>query len=432
MAQENEPPMQTERSAKRAYGTGSITERNGSWYGKWRLPDGRQVQRRLGAIRTRERPGLTKAQAEAALRERMETVTAIDVASVIRRPHEHTMAELGALFVSHARDVRGLKRTTLTDYEMHVRLHLGPFFGDIPIQRITAERIEEFAAHLRAKRGEGRRGGKPLSAKSIQNYLGTVSALLNFAVRKKWLTTSPMTAVDLPKLGADEPLKELTFLETSEVARLVANAQPGGYHELDRALYVMAAYTGLRQGELRGLKWSHVDFGQSIVHVLENVTRHRRTSPKGKRRRSVPLAQTAATALLELRAVSAWVGSDDPVFATPSSGRPMAVAGRQGGKAAGIMGRYREALAAAELPVAFTFHDLRHTFGTTMARNGIEVGTIQAWMGHADLATTQLYMHYAPAGKDAARIEDAFGPNLGPKLRVTDGTGRRLGTQEAV
>lgn len=75
---------------------------------------------------------------------------------------------------------------------------------------------------------------------------------------------------------------------------------------------------------------------------------------------------------------------------------------------AGIMQRYRKALMSAGLSPSFSFHDLRHTFGTTMARRGVPVGTIQAWMGHADLATTQLYMHYAAAARDAQIINAAF------------------------
>lgn len=124
---------------------------------------------------------------------------------------------------------------------------------------------------------------------------------------------------------------------------------------------------------------------------------------------------TAAQALLDLREVSHWMASDQPLFACPSTGRPMAVTG--------LMERYRKALIAAKLPPEFSFHDLRHTFGTTMARAGVPVGTIQAWIGHADLSTTQLYMHYAPAQHDAARIDAAFGPaaNLGsgPKTGET-------------
>jgi integrase len=91
-----------------------------------------------------------------------------------------------------------------------------------------------------------------------------------------------------------------------------------------------------------------------------------------------------------------------------------------------LMERYRKALVAASLAPTFSFHDLRHTFGTTMARQGVPVGTIQAWMGHADLATTQLYMHYAPKAQDAATIDAAFGTgpgtNLGTNLRAVGGT----------
>jgi site-specific recombinase XerD len=94
-------------------------------------------------------------------------------------------------------------------------------------ERIDARRIEAFAKHLRTKKGGGRRGGKPLSPESIQNYLGTLSALLNFAVRKKWLPASPMTAVDLRAMSTDAPLDELTFLEPGEVAGLVEAAVEG-------------------------------------------------------------------------------------------------------------------------------------------------------------------------------------------------------------
>lgn len=420
--------MHSERSARRAYGSGSLFESDGVWYGKWRV-NGRQVKRRIGPKRTRgEADGLTKAQAEARLRELFAEVAAGDVkhaSSATRRPHAYTVEELGDLFIAHAREHRGLKETTLTDYAMHVRVHLAPFFGDTPIQRIDARRIEAFAAHLRKQKGRGRRGGTPLSPKSVRNYLGTLSALLNFAVRKKWLPSSPMSAVDLPSVTSNAPLEELTFLEPDEVARLAASAGEGDYRTLDRTLYVVAAFTGLRQGELRGLRWEHVDFGRSIVHVLENVTRGRRSSPKGKRRRSVPLAQTAAHALLELRSESHWKGPTDPVFACPSTGQAMA--------RAGLMQRYRRALVTAGLSPTFSFHDLRHTFGTTMARQGVPVGTIQAWMGHADLGTTQLYMHYAPAERDAAIIEAAFGlgTNPGTKLSVAGRTEANSGTVDA-
>lgn len=425
--------MQAQRTAKRTYGTGSLVERDGDWYGKWRI-DGRQVSRKLGPVRGRRgaSDGLTRSQAEAKLREKIAEVRPEDVQArslVVGSSGRRTIEELGALYIDYARNHKGLKETTLTDYEMAVRLHLIPFFGSTPVSRIDAYRIERFAQHLRTKAGQGKRGGKPLSPKTIANYLGTLAVLLNFAVKRKWIASTPMAAADLPRLkDADSPIDELTFLEVHEVARLADAATAGEYRTLDRALYLMATYTGLRQGELRGLRWSQVDFGRSLVHVLEGVTRGRVSSPKGKRRRSVPLAPTAAQALLELRAESHWTDPQHYVFACPSTGNPMA--------RAGLMDRYREALRTARLSESFCFHDLRHTFGTTMARKGVPVGTIQEWMGHADLATTQIYMHYAPRATDAALIESAFGPSDSPtnpptNLRVIDGTDANSANEEA-
>lgn len=388
---------------RRSRGTGSLIERNGSYYAKWRS-GGQQIQRKLGPKRLRgTSDGLTKTEAEARLRELMAEVRAEDVqrrATTQRLPHHYTVGELGAIYIAYAREVRGLKATTVSGYEGMMRTHLEPHFGELPIQRITAERIERFAHHLWSKPGQGRRGREHLEPKTIANVTGFLAVLLNFAVRKKWLTQSPMSAAELPRPSADNPLDELRFLEPPEVARLIAHAVGGIYAELDRALYTLAAFSGLRQGELLGLRWRHIDFHRSLIHVLENLTQGKRSTPKGKRRRVVPLAGTGARALKDLQAASRWKAPDDPVFAFPATGSPMS--------RSPMMRRYRCALEAAELPADFSFHDLRHTFGTTMARAGVPVGTIQAWMGHADLQTTQLYMHYAPGGADAQRIDDAF------------------------
>lgn len=232
--------MQGEPSAKRAYGSGSIVERRGSYYGKWRA-EGRQVWRLLGRKRCRgESDGLTRAQAEARLRELMTAHTKQLSAEAARAPVQpgRTIARLAAAYLEYAREHRGLKSTTLADYESAVRIHLEPFFGDTAVEMIDAAQVEAFVAHLRKKTGQGHRGGRPLSPKTIDNYVGVLVVLLNFAVRKKWILSSPMSGVDLPKPKGDDPLPGLTFLEPHEVARLIAKAQPGDYHDLDRALGV--------------------------------------------------------------------------------------------------------------------------------------------------------------------------------------------------
>jgi integrase len=98
-----------------------------------------------------------------------------------------------------------------------------------------------------------------LGGKSIRNYIGTLSALFEFAMHPRggWASVNPVKAVTLP---AWEPDTEIHYLTVLEVETLASAAVEGEYQALDRALYVTAAMTGLRQGELLALRWSDVDF----------------------------------------------------------------------------------------------------------------------------------------------------------------------------
>jgi integrase len=374
-------------AARRSYGTGSLVERTDTagrviWHAQWRV-NGRQVMRRVGPKRAPgEADGLTKPQAEARLRELIAatvTTTGGRVSITIDTLHARYVADRG----------RRLKSTTLTDYEAIVRNHLGPYFRGRTITSLTRIDLEGLVAHL---------VGLQLAPKSIDNYVTYLAALLNYAVDREWLVRSPACGVTLPEDPDD--VDELRFLEVIEVHDLIERAAEGPYRQLDRALYALAAMAGLRQGECLGLLWRAVDVAASRLRVEENVVRTRRTTPKSRQRRSLPLSAQVATEILELRDASRWTKSTDPVFADPLTGQPLA--------RTPLMRRYRVALAAAKLDLTFRFHDLRHTFGTTMARSGAPVTTIQAWMGHSDLRTTQRYMHYAPAHDEAEVIAAAF------------------------
>jgi integrase len=89
------------------------------------------------------------------------------------------------------------------------------------------------------------------------------------------------------------------------------------------------------------------------------------------------------------------------VFADPHAGGPL--------DKDAILRRYRRALKAAKLEESHRFHDLRHTFGTRMAAAGVSMRTLQEWMGHRDIETTQRYADYAPSPHESAFVEAAFG-----------------------
>ena len=91
------------------------------------------------------------------------------------------------------------------------------------------------------------------------------------------------------------------------------------------------------------------------------------------------------------------------MFPDPHTGGPL--------DKAGVLRHYRRALKAAGLDTSHRFHDLRHTFGTQMAKAGTPMRTLQEWMGHRDIKTTERYVDYAPGTEDANLVAAAFGPD---------------------
>jgi integrase len=165
----------------------------------------------------------------------------------------------------------------------------------------------------------------------------------------------------------------------------------------DAAIYLTAAFTGLRRGELIALHWRDVDFAGSVIRVRASYAGSQLTTPKSGKVRSVPIAQEVARALARLAEREYWTGDDDLVFV-----------GELGSYLDGsaLRRRYVEALKQAGLR-PLRFHDLRHTFGTRMITKA-DIRRVQEWMGHADIQTTTRYLHYAPREGEAALVDEAF------------------------
>jgi integrase len=182
-----------------------------------------------------------------------------------------------------------------------------------------------------------------------------------------------------------------------QVAAVAREAEP-----LFAAAITVALYTGLRTGEMRALRWRDVDFAGSTLRVIRNLPsgESEDEAPKSGKGRSLPLIDQAARALDDLSRRGHFTGPDDRVFASQVGGMLGVDALRDAlygaMEAAGID---RHAFPAKG---GFTFHDLRHSYGTLAAKLGFNVVEIKEWMGHAQISTTQRYMHYSPR-QDAAR-----------------------------
>ena len=167
--------------------------------------------------------------------------------------------------------------------------------------------------------------------------------------------------------------------------------------EQDAAIYMTAAFTGLRRGELIALHWRDVDFAGSTIRVRGNYSEGVLTTPKSGKVRAVPMAPDVASALARLGDRENWVGDDDLVFVGVAGGYLDGSALRR---------RYGAALERAGLR-QLRFHDLRHTFGTRMIGKA-DIRRVQEWMGHSSIQTTMQYLHYAPRDEDAQLVAEAF------------------------
>jgi integrase len=204
------------------------------------------------------------------------------------------------------------------------------------------------------------------------------------------LPVNPVSGVERHpvKLAGD-----IDVFSPEEVWALVRTATS----EQDGAIYLTAAFTGLRRGELIALRWRDVDFAGSVLRVRASYAGGALTAPKSGKVRSVPLAPEVAQALARLADRELFAGEDDLVF-------PGEVGEFLDGSA--LRRRYRAALKRAGLR-QLRFHDLRHTFGTrTIAK--ADIRRVQEWMGHADIQTTMRYLHYAPREEDARLVAEAF------------------------
>ena len=384
---------------RRSYGTGSLFVRTDSagretWHGKWRT-NGRQVMRRVGVKRSEgARDGLTRCQAEAELR-RLIAETHVTAPTGERL----TVPELGDRYLLNL-ERQGRKKATTVAVGSILDRWLVPFFGTRAIDSIRAEDVVDLISLMEnGQRPWSASRVKPCSPKTIRNYIGTLSALFNFAERKGWATANPARLVELPAAQRNEDIR---FLEPDEVEALANAAVVGEYQAIDRALYLTAAMTGLRQGELIALRWLDVDWTAARVRVRQNYVLGEFGTPKSKRStRSVPMADAVGG-----RARAPLQGQF-----MPGRRRPRVRRSAHGGplQKAAILRRYRRALKAARLDSAHRFHDLRHTFGTRMAGAGVPMRTLQEWMGHRDIETTQRYADYAPSAHEAAFVAAAFG-----------------------
>ena len=365
------------------------------FYAKYRLPDGRQVQKLLGPLwAQRGRPPdgyYTWRTAEQAL-EAILTDARRGTLPGMRRTGA-TFADAAAEYLRYVEQVRQRERSTVGDYRSVINRYLLPAFGERRLESITPNDID---AYKEAMIAEGR-----LSNRSILRHLMVLHGIFRRAKRVWDLPTNPASAdlVERPPVRYSGEFELLSPEQVMALARAAEDAQ-------DAALFITAAFTGLRQGELLALRWRDIDFGLQRIQVRRNFTHGHEKTPKSGRVRSAPMVDEVIIVLDGLSKRELFTGHDDLVFCSPIGGHLDSIAMRK---------RFYAALERAELR-RIMFHDLRHCFAS-LAVKKLPLSTVQGYLGHAHISTTMRYVHHTPAAEDAALLSQAL---RGEEVRSTE------------
>lgn len=284
--------------------------------------------------------------------------------------------------------------TTREQVDNHLRNHMLPAFGERPLGNVRAIEVQRFIRQLEAK------GLSPATIEVIYRY---VAAIFLAAVRDRLIPSSPCIRIKLPRRSP----RHVTPLDVGIVHSLSDEMPPRW-----RAAVLLAAGTGLRQGEVLGLTADRVDLARRELRVDRQLVTLSSGPPKlappktASSVRTVPLPDSVLDALAAHLAEFPTQGADGLLFTTPS-GEPIR---RQ---------RFIEAFNRAARDTGTVdcgFHDLRHTYASLLIRAGSSVKTVQARLGHASaVETLQTYAHLWPDSEDQTRAAvDEFLTRQGP------------------
>jgi len=291
------------------------------------------------------------------------------------------------------------RSTTAAQVEAHLRRHVYPYFGARPIGSIRPSHVRAWVAER----------AQVLSPGTVEVVYRWVSAIFKAAVGDRLIASSPCVGVKLP----ERVERRVKPLEVDQVEALI-EAMPERY----RALVMLGAGTGLRQGEAFGLTVDRVDFPRRKLIVDRQIVLVPGGAPsfgppKTKAsRRTVPLPDVVLEALVAH--VAAFLPKPPPgdhLFFTNEAGQPI--------RRTRFSAVWRPAVAAAGLPEGTGFHDLRHFYASVLIDAGESVKVVQERAGHASaVETLNTYSHLFPASEDRTRAAvDAVLGRYSPRVR---------------
>ena len=311
-----------------------------------------------------------------------------------------------------------VRPNTQRGYEDFIRLYIQPKLGCVPLNKLTANDLQQFINWMRKDgRSEHRESrGEGLSSNTIRHCYGICRRALGKAVSEKLILQNPAKECKLPPAKP----KELAILSREELQKLLIQARAEDYYEV----FLLELTTGLRVGELMALQWDDLNLKTGELRIERQVCQIKGElliqPPKTKASiRTVILPPPVVSALNEYKQTvsSRWMfpspkKEDAPVAPSVVSHRLAKILKHVGCK-------------------KVRFHDLRHVFATNALEHGMDVKTLSTIIGHTSSATTlNIYAHVTSdmQRQAAVKIDQGIGkaevtesaPATKPKAVMTD------------
>jgi integrase len=331
-----------------------------------------------------------------------ELLVSIEKGSYVK-PKRVTVSEWLQDWVDSYVEIHCSQRTKAS-YLAEIRRHIMPSLGQIPLGQLQPQHIQNYYAHVLTKGRSDGKGG--LSVRTVEYHHRILREALDHAVKMGLIVRNVADAVDPPHPGR----KTIRTLAIADVPRFLRGAQQLPYY----TLFSTALFTGMRLGELLGLRWRDVDLGLASLSVVQALYKRSHVcqmiKPKSSAsQRRIALSPTLVLLLRQHRATQDTqrmllgnsLNDDDLVFANPDGG-PL--------DPSTVTHAFARVLKNTGLP-HIRFHDLRHTHATLMLMTGVHPKVVSERLGHANIGITlDTYSHVVPGLQEAAaeRFDDIF------------------------
>ena len=304
-----------------------------------------------------------------------------------------------------------LRPSTFNSYRATIELHVLPYIGKVRLDKLQADDLEGlYVKLLRSGLRRGKNGGG-LSATSVRYVHRVLSKALGDAHRKGIVTRNVVTLADAPQAQASGPRSRIQVWDAPELSRFLTATADHRHH----TLWVVAANTGMRRGELVGLRWTDVDLARATISVRQAVvvvayTLHLSDVKTASGRRTINIDTRTVDTIRRWRDERQKVArepgeayDDHGLVFCKTDGYPIHPE---------LISRTFDRLVAKHQLRRIRFHDLRHTHATLLLKAGVPAKVVSERLGHATPGfTLNVYQHVLPGMQ--AEAADTFGRLLG-------------------